>query len=240
MGEKLAMQPAWQKASPRLVRRYLTREALGLVVMGAALFWSAGRLDWWPGWAVLLVMAAWIAATFLVMLRTNPALIAERLGPRPGSKGWDTAILSLLGLVQLARYVVAGLDARHGWSGSFSVGAQVLALGLCLAGYALVTWSTAANAFFSQIVRIQTERGQHVVSGGPYRYVRHPGYAGAILFEFAAGVLLSSWWALLAGAASALLLVLRTALEDRLLQAELPGYMAYARRTRFRLLPGIW
>lgn len=239
MGEDPA-EAARPKADPRLVRCYLAREALGLVMMGAALFWSAGRLDWWPGWAVLLVMAAWIAATFLVMLRANPALIAERLGPRRGSKGWDTAILSLLGLVQLARYVVAGLDARNGWSGSFPLAAQVLALAFCLAGYGLVTWSTAANAFFSQIVRIQTERGHRVVSGGPYRYVRHPGYAGAILYEFAAGVLLSSWPALLAGVAAALLLVLRTALEDRLLQNELPGYAEYARRTRFRLLPGIW
>lgn len=239
MGEDPA-EAARPKADPRLVRRYLAREALGLVMMGVALFWSAGRLDWWPGWAVLLVMAAWIAATFLVMLRANPALIAERLGPRRGSKGWDTAILSLLGLVQLARYVVAGLDARNGWSGSFPLAAQVLALAFCLAGYGLVTWSTAANAFFSQIVRIQTERGHRVVSGGPYRYVRHPGYAGAILYEFAAGVLLSSWPALLAGVAAALLLVLRTALEDRLLQNELPGYAEYARRTRFRLLPGIW
>lgn len=225
---------------PKLLTRYVVREMLGLAMMGVALFWSSGRVDWWPGWAVLAVMAAWTMGMFGVMLRYNPDLFAERLGPRRGSKRWDTLIMSLLGLIQLARYILAGLDARNGWTGSFPVVAQSLALVVCFAGYALVVWATASNAYFSQVVRIQTERGQQVVTGGPYRIVRHPAYLGSILFEFAAGVLLSSWWALLAGAIAALLLVVRTALEDRLLQTELPGYRAFARQTRYRLLPGIW
>jgi protein-S-isoprenylcysteine O-methyltransferase Ste14 len=118
--------------------------------------------------------------------------------------------------------------------------AQIAALTLCVLGYALVVWATASNAFFSQIVRIQFERGHMVATGGPYQYVRHPAYLGAILYELAVPVLLASWWALIASGVSAILLILRTALEDRTLQAELPGYVDYARQVRRRLLPGIW
>ena len=111
---------------------------------------------------------------------------------------------------------------------------------ICALGYALFTWATAANAFFSRIVRLQLDRGQTVVSSGPYRYLRHPAYLGAIAYNLAVGILLASWPAAAVGLAGALLLVVRTALEDRLLRAELPGYEDYARRVRYRLLPGVW
>jgi hypothetical protein len=122
----------------KLVARYAIRETMGIVVMGVALFWSAGRLDWWPAWAAIAVMAAWIAATAFVILRFNPDLLAERLGPRQGAKLWDTAIMSVLGLAQLGRYIVAGLDRRYGWTGAFPLAAQVAALAVCALGYALV------------------------------------------------------------------------------------------------------
>ncbi|MFZ2615451.1 MAG: isoprenylcysteine carboxylmethyltransferase family protein [Anaerolineae bacterium] len=224
----------------KLIVRYAIRETLGLLVMGVALFWPAGRLDWWPGWAALAVMAAWIAATAITLIRLNPGLLAERLGPRKGAKPWDTVIMSLLGLIQLARYIIAGLDQRYDWTGGLPAAAQLAALALCVLGYALVVWATASNAFFSQIVRIQSERGHTVVRGGPYRYVRHPAYIGAILFELAVPVLLASWPALIISGLSVLLLILRTALEDRTLQVELIGYAGYARQVRYRLLPGVW
>ena len=224
----------------KLFARYAVRETMGLVITGIALFWPAGRLDWWQAWAVLAVMAAWIVATALVILRTNPDLLRERLGPRKGAKRWDTAIMSLLGLLQLARYILAGFDRRYGWTGDSPLAAQIAALVVCALGYAVVVWATASNAYFSQIVRIQTERAQTVVSHGPYQLVRHPAYAGAILYELAVPVLLGSWWAMVPSALSALLLALRTALEDRTLQAELPGYAEYSRRVRSRLLPGVW
>ncbi|HOR01176.1 MAG TPA: isoprenylcysteine carboxylmethyltransferase family protein [Anaerolineae bacterium] len=224
----------------KLIARYALREALGLVGMGVALFWPAGRVDWWPAWAALGVMLAWIVATATVILRANPHLLAERLGPRQGAKRWDTAIMSLLGLTQLARYIVAGLDQRYGWTGSVPVVAQAAALVVCALGYAGVVWATAANAFFSQIVRIQAERGHTVVSGGPYRYVRHPAYAGAMLFELAVPALLASGRAFIPSGIGAILLLLRTVLEDRTLQVELAGYAEYARAVRYRLLPGIW
>ena len=224
----------------RLFARYAVRETMGIVVMGMALFWSAGRIDWWPAWAALAVMLAWIVATAIVIVRFNPSLLAERLGPRKGAKSWDTAILSILGLAQLVRYIVAGLDERYGWTGDFPIIAQVAALCVCALGYCLVVWATASNAFFSQIVRIQSERGQTVAKGGPYHYVRHPAYIGAILYELAVPILFASWWALVAGCLGAVLLILRTALEDRTLKAELVGYDDYAHHVRYRLVPGFW
>ena len=224
----------------KLIVRYAVRETMGLAVMGSALFVSAGRIDWWPGWAALAVMAVWTAATAVVILRTNPSLLAERLGPRKGAKPWDTAILGLLGLAQLARYISAGLDQRYGWSGGFPTALQIAALVVCALGYALVVWATASNAFFSQVVRIQTERGHRVVSGGPYHYLRHPGYLGAIVYELTISFLLASGWAFAVSGLSAVLLIVRTVLEDRTLLAELPGYADYARQVRFRLFPGVW
>ncbi len=104
----------------------------------------------------------------------------------------------------------------------------------------MVEWATGSNAFFSLTVRIQKERGQAVVEGGPYRFVRHPSYVGGILFELAAPIMLGSWWALIPGGLDAVLFVIRTALEDKTLQAELDGYPAYTERTRYRLVPGVW
>ena len=224
----------------KLIIRYAFRETMGLVIMGVALFWPAGRLDWWQGWAVLAVMAAWTIATAVAILRTNPSLLAERLGPRKGAKSWDTAIMSILGLAQLARYIVAGLDQRYGWAGDFSPAWQIAALGVCVLGYALVVWATASNAYFSQVVRLQAERGHAVAAGGPYRFVRHPAYIGTILFELAAPVLLDSCWALIPGLLNVVLFIVRTSLEDRTLRSELDGYSEYVSQVRFRLLPGIW
>ena len=224
----------------KLIARFVLRESLGLVVLGVALFWSAGRTDWWPAWACLSLTAAWIAATLVVILRTNPSLLAERLGPRKGAKTWDVAILGALGVTQLARYVVAGLEQRHAWTSGFPPSAQAIALVLCAAGFALVVWATGSNAFFSQVVRIQHEHQHGVARGGPYRWVRHPAYVGMILFELAAPVMLDSRWALLPSVLGALLFVLRTALEDRTLRAELPGYGDYAREVGARLVPGSW
>lgn len=229
-----------QQSTALPVARFIFRETLGLAVTAAAMFWSAGRIDWWPGWAVLAVLLGWVAATGIIGARVNPGLLAERLGPRRGAKTWDVAIMSAVGLLQLGRFIVAGLDQRFTWTGEFPPAVQIGALLACALGYALITWATAANAFFSQIVRIQRDRGQRVAAGGPYRFLRHPGYLGAILFELAAPLLLASLPALLIGAAAGGLFVLRTALEDRTLHAELDGYQDYAKCVPYRLLPGIW
>jgi len=224
----------------KLIARYAIREAMGIVVMGVSLFWSAGRIDWWPAWAAIAVMLAWVIATAIVIFRFKPGLLAERMGPRKGAKPWDTAIMSILGLTQLVRYIVAGLDQRYGWTGGFPLVTQIIALTVCFLGYALFVWATISNAFFSQIVRIQPEHGHTVATGGPYHYVRHPAYVGEILYELAVPILLASWWAFIPSGLNAILLILRTALEDRTLQVELTGYVDYSRQVRNRLLPGVW
>ena len=222
------------------VARYAIREGMGLIIMAVALFWPAGTLGWWQAWACLGVVALWSIGIAVAILRTNPELLAERLGPRQGTRGWDMAILSVMGAAQLARYVLAGFDHRLGWSSGIAAPAQITALAVGALGYALFVWAVACNAFFSQIVRIQSERGQRVVTGGPYQAVRHPAYAGAIVFELAVPLLLGSWLAGIPSLIGALLLILRTALEDRVLKDELPGYADYTREVRYRLLPGVW
>jgi protein-S-isoprenylcysteine O-methyltransferase Ste14 len=166
-------------------------------------------------------------------------LLAERLGPRKGAKTWDAVIMSIIGPALIACYIVAGLDVRYGWT-RISLPLQIIALIIVVLGYALIVWATAANPFFSLIVRIQQERGHTVAAGGPYRFVRHPAYVGGIAIYIATPVMLSSLWALIPGGLTAVLMLVRTALEDKTLQDELDGYREYAGRVRYRLIPGIW
>jgi protein-S-isoprenylcysteine O-methyltransferase Ste14 len=149
-------------------------------------------------------------------------------------------LLSAIGLATLAKYILAGLDVRYGWTAQMPLTIQVIALVVSALGYALGTWAMVTNAYFSMIVRIQEDRDHAVVSDGPYRYVRHPGYTGTTTFELATPIMLGSLWALLPGVLAAALTVVRTALEDRTLQEELDGYRDYAQRVRYRLLPSIW
>lgn len=234
--------------APRAVRpinwwmllRFVVREGFGVLVLALALFLPAGRLDWPMGWAVVAITSLWFVAMALVMVVWQPDLIAERLGLKPGTKHWDIVLLSLIGLLAISRCVVAGLDVRFGWTVAPLAPLQIIALLVAVGGYGLVVWASAVNAFFAATARIQKERGHVVVTGGPYRFVRHPGYVGMALAELALSIMLGSVWAMAPGAASAALVVVRTLLEDRMLLSELEGYQAYAGRVRYRLLPGIW
>jgi protein-S-isoprenylcysteine O-methyltransferase Ste14 len=229
-----------QPGTTRTVLRWLVRETMGVLMLAVVLFLSAGRLDWAMGWALVGLTALWVGATALVLIPRNPELLAERVGPKKGAKTWDTVIMSLVGLLTVARCIVAGLDVRFGWTTGISLSLQIAMLVVAVLGYALVVWATASNPFFSQIVRIQEERGHTVATSGPYQFVRHPGNLGTILVELVVPIMLGSWWALIPGELVALLLILRTALEDRTLLEELDGYGEYAQQVRYRLLPGIW
>ncbi len=140
----------------------------------------------------------------------------------------------------MASWIVAGLNERFGWAPEVGLNLQIGAAIITAVGYGIVVWAMAANAFFSPVVRIQSERGHQVASGGPYRFVRHPGYVGAMLFTVALPLMLGSWWALIPGSIGAVLYVIRTALEDRTLQEELEGYRAYTQTVKYRLCPGVW
>ncbi len=223
------------------VRKYLIKGLVAKLVVAALLFLSVGRLDWVWGWVLVGVYVTWDTVVALLLIPKSPGLLAERAEIQKGAKGWDVVLVSLAAsLTPMVTWIVAGLDARSGWPGQISLALQIGALAIVVLGFALVTWAMASNEFFSAVVRIQDDRGQTVVTSGPYRYVRHPGYVGAILFQVATPLLLGSLWALIPGGLSLPLYVIRTALEDKTLQEELDGYRDYAQQVRYRLLPGVW
>jgi protein-S-isoprenylcysteine O-methyltransferase Ste14 len=212
-----------------------------IMLQGAVLFTAAGRLDWGPAWAFVAAYLATIVLNALSILPKNPDLIAERARAGKDAKEWDKFLAAAVGFYgPTLTLLVAGLDERFGWTGVFPVWVELLGLILVAAGFGFVSWSMKANKFFSGVVRIQKERAHKVASGGPYRIVRHPGYLGMSLSALGAPILLSSFWAFIPAGITIVLLVVRTALEDKTLQKELAGYKQYSKMTRHKLIPGIW
>ena len=202
----------------------------------------SGRWNWWEAWVYGLNGVLGFAISRALAARRHPDLLAERARflQLKDAKPWDKFLAPFLGLGGGLLPLTVGLDALFGWSTPYSLPAKIAALAAILAGYALASYALIENRFFSGMVRIQTERGHQVVSSGPYRWLRHPGYAGALLSYLATPIFLDSQWAFLPALLLLIILVVRTSLEDRFLQNELPGYREYARRVRFRLLPGVW
>lgn len=200
----------------------------------------AGQIDWRPGWLFVAVLVLGFGASALALARLNPVIYRARSRFQPGTKSWDKSLLAVILPSMVAILPVAAFDAgRFHWSSvpGWAVGSGYAAV---LAGIALTAWAQAVNPFFEPGVRIQAERHQRVIDTGPYRLVRHPGYVAALLLFFGMALALGSIWALVPAAIAAAFLILRTAWEDRLLRAELPGYADYARRVRGRLIPGLW
>lgn len=242
MGTDRSVDPLHGKSdTARGIRKYLTKGAVAKLVLVAILLISSGRLDWVMAWALFGIYLTWDVVIALVLIPKSPGLIAERAGLQKGTKTWDIVLVPLAAvLAPMATWTVAGLDVRHGWTAHVSPGLQTAALAIVVLGFALCGWAMASNEFFSATVRIQDDRGQTVATGGPYTYVRHPGYVGAIMFQVATPIMLGSLWALIPGGLSLPLYVIRTALEDRTLRNELGGYTDYTARVRWRLLPGVW
>lgn len=212
---------------------------VSLALFAAILFVPAGRLDWIAGWVYVAIMVATIAVNYVYLRRVNPELIAYRSRIGKGTKIWDLIWAGGFAPVFLAIYVVAALDAgRFGWS-SMSYVWWPVGLALFLPGTVVFIWSMGVNPFFEKTVRIQSERGHRVIDTGPYRIVRHPGYAGFLGWIVSAPPMLGSWWAFVPAALSVVALAIRTALEDRTLRDELKGYDAYTGRVRYRLVPGL-
>lgn len=200
------------------------------------------RWNWWEAWVYAAIAIFGFTISRVLAARRHPDLIAERVRflQQENTKSWDKFLSPVVGLGSGFIPLVAGLDARFEWSPAFSQPMKTLALFMILAGYFLGSYALIENRFFSSTVRIQTERGHKVVSSGPYRWMRHPGYAGALLTYLATPLFLDSIWAFLPAGFITMVLIIRTALEDKTLQAELDGYRAYASRVRYRVLPGIW
>lgn len=202
----------------------------------------SGDWGWWQGWAYAGVNIMSFILSRLIVIRVHPDLIRERARfmDAKDTKPWDKVLAPLLASGFILIAVAAGLDHFYGWSSAFPAWVHPAALFAMILGYAFSSWALVVNRFFSGTVRIQTERGHHVVSEGPYRFVRHPGYAGGVVGYVFVPFLLDSLWAFVPTLLLGVVLVVRTALEDKTLQAELPGYAEYAQKTRYRLIPGIW
>jgi protein-S-isoprenylcysteine O-methyltransferase Ste14 len=221
-----------------LVRRRMIQLASFILLQAAILFLGSGRPGWMLAWVYLVSYVGLIATTRLVV--RDPELFAERARVGKDTKDWDKVLSTLFSLFGLVMLVVAALDERFGWSPPASIALAALGFVAFLLGFGLSVWAMAANRFFSTFVRIQSDRGHTVATGGPYRFVRHPGYAGFILGGLGTPLLLGSLWALVPAALSCVVILVRTVLEDRTLLEELPGYGDYAARVPRRLVPGVW
>jgi protein-S-isoprenylcysteine O-methyltransferase Ste14 len=227
----------------RLVLRILFVLTGYVALMILALFVVSGDWEWIEAWLYLLLslilslVPRWIAA------RRHPGFLRERerFIRAEGIKPWDRVLVFAIAFpVPLLTWIVAALDRRFFWTIIPMAGWEMAGLAGFLLAALLAGWAMVENAFFSSVVRIQEDRGQRVVQTGPYRLIRHPGHLGGVISWISTALLLGSLWALIPAFLCVILYIIRTALEDRTLQQELPGYAEYARRIRFRLIPGIW
>jgi len=228
-----------QTASPR----QWIRLVVVYLLIPLVLLICGGDLGWWQAWFYsLLIFAVGIGGRMWAEQR-HPGLLAERQNIEnfQNAKAWDKVLAPLMAVsIGFLMVIVAGLDHRYNWSPEFPFWLILLGFILISLGYAFAVWALAENRFFFSVVVIQTDRGHVVCDSGPYRFVRHPGYAGTILSLFGIVLALGSVWTLIPAAVASIIAVIRTVLEDQTLQEELPGYRDYARRVRFRLIPGIY
>lgn len=233
--------------APKAIRAAALRQWIRVVVVylliPLILFICGGDLGWWQAWLYsVLILVAGIGGRMWAEQR-HPGLTAERqnIESIQNAKAWDKVLAPLMAVsIGYPMVIVAGLDHRYDWSSEFPLWLIVIGFILISLGYAFAIWALAENRFFSSVVRIQFDRGHVVCDSGPYRFVRHPGYAGNMLALFGIVLALGSVWTLIPALVASVIAVIRTVLEDQALQYELPRYPDYARRVRFRLIPGIY
>ena len=217
------------------------RLVAGTAAFAALLFIAAGTAAWPAAWGYLAIISAVMVGYAVILVRLHPDLIEERRRPPADAKPWDRRLAPIVGVAgPIVLLLLCGLDHRLRWSGPTPAWARAAGFFAVAAGGALTNWAVAANRFFSGLVRIQRDRGHQVVDAGPYRFIRHPGYAGSMIYMIGMTFALDSRAALAAALVFCLVLAVRASLEDRTLRAELDGYEAYARRVRSRLVPGVW
>ncbi|RUW71942.1 MULTISPECIES: isoprenylcysteine carboxylmethyltransferase family protein [unclassified Mesorhizobium] len=224
-----------------MIARLILQTFVWFGLMGAVLFLSAGTLNWPGAWVYLVVMIGLSLTLGMSLARRDPGLMNERLSP-PIQKGQplvDKVLLSTLLVAIFAWLALMGLDFRFGWS---AVPLWVLVIGgvILLVGLWICYLTMLENSFAAPVVKIQDERGQHVITTGPYSYVRHPMYAGAILYFAGTALLLGSWWGLASVLFFIVLLAIRTFIEEQALRTGLRGYDDYAANVRYRLIPLVW
>ena len=237
------LQTNKQKVTQTVPQAQWTRLIITYLLIPLVLLVCGWDLSWWQAWVFsLLIFAAGIGGRIWAE-RRHPGLTVERQNTKSVQKAkvWDKVLAPLMAIsISFPLVIVAGLDHRYGWSPEFPLWLNIIGFILIAVGYAFGVWAFIENRFFSSVVRIQTERGHVVCDSGPYRIVRHPGYAGNILPLPGIVLALGSLWTVIPAVVALVIAILRTALEDRTLQEELPGYREYAHRVRYRLFPWIY
>jgi protein-S-isoprenylcysteine O-methyltransferase Ste14 len=242
MNTSTKLEPAKENTNiARGVVRWVVQMSTAWIVFGAILFLAAGKLSWLAGWAYLGLNALTQILSSFVLIPRRPDMLAERSQIREGTKGWDRFFAPAIVIAgTLAVLITAGLDERFGWSAPIGEDLRIGGLILAFCSQMFVLWAMASNPFFSTTVRIQDDRGQSVASSGPYRFVRHPGYLGSIIFNLVIPLVLVSTWTFIPALLTIALIIVRTSFEDRTLKAELPGYQEYSKIVKQRLFPGLW
>jgi protein-S-isoprenylcysteine O-methyltransferase Ste14 len=213
---------------------------LSALLFAGLIFGPAGRLDWPAGWLCLAVMLIGFSAVTGHVAARTPSLIRRRARIGAGTPWWDRVLVPIFQLAFVAVLAVAGLDAGRHSERALPVWAEAAGLLAMIAAIFVLGWAMGRNPHFESTVRIQSDRGHRVIESGPYRIVRHPGYAAGILLLLAMALALGSTWALVPALVGAVGLVVRTRLEEAFLCERLAGYRQFMRRTRFRLIPRVW
>ncbi len=222
------------------IRKRISQIIFVVFLMGALMFISAGRLDWIWAWIYLAFYSVLVVINGVSLLRKNPELVAERAGGKEDTKDWDRRITRITSLFWFLQFIIAGIDIRFGWTGGLPLWVHIIGAVLVITGNAFANWAMHTNTYFSTEVRIQKDRGQSVITEGPYQVVRHPGYIGFSVAAIGLPLFLGSLWALLPTIGMVAGIIVRTSLEDRTLQEELPGYKEYTTEVQYRLCPGVW
>jgi protein-S-isoprenylcysteine O-methyltransferase Ste14 len=221
--------------------KWILQSLIWLVAMAALLLAPAGTLHWPAAWVFLATIAIISISTGWWLARTDPDLLAERMrvtGQRDQPVA-DKIFMLALAIVFPVWLIVIGIEHRLQRS-DFPLSLQVLGFAMLVLSTLFITWVMHENSFAAPVVKVQRERGHHVISTGPYAWVRHPMYTGGILFCVGIPLLLDSWWGLIISPIFAVLFAVRAGIEERELTAGLPGYGDYVTQVRYRLLPGIW
>ena len=219
-------------------KRRIVEVLLTMLAGWAIIFASAGTLRFPAAWAFAILQFVIFLIAGIFVIRQNPEIINQR-GKVEVEKKWDKQFMWLYVPQMFLMPLVAGLDYRFGWS-TVPVWLQLASFLMLIPAMILPYWAMYVNNYLIVTVRLQEERGHQVCTSGPYRIVRHPMYTGAMMSFLFTPLALGSGWALIPGGIAIAAMTFRTAMEDKLLQAELPGYKAYSEQTKYRLLPGIW
>ena len=224
-----------------LAMKALVWLVMSFLVTALVLFLSAGTIAWPAGWIDLILLYGWLLVGIWLLLKYNPGLLEERINlSQSNQKAWDKVFILLFYLFFFAWLVLMPLDAvRFHWS-QVPLVLQVVGAVALVGSFFLISLTFRENSFLSPTVRIQGERGQTVISTGPYQYVRHPMYAGGLLLFLGTPLLLGSWYGLLLALVMIPAGAVRAVLEERVLREELPGYDAYMAQVKYRLIPYVW